>query len=241
MQVALPPDNGPAFVYEIVSQLRLKPGRHEVRAAVEENGRRVAGSAYTYVEVPDFARSPLSLSGAMLGLSDERPAQDTTIPIVPTLRRRFRSAESVTAWVRAHQGNSSPLQPVTVIGRVVDGADRTVFQQDGRLFAAGGGRSADFTFELPLSTLAPGPYLLRIEAARGPKETARRRFYSRSPATPLQRRFPRRSIRGASWRPPRSIFAPVTRRTSRRSSRRRPTFSASRHRASRARCGPTCW
>jgi hypothetical protein len=174
VQVALPPDGSPAFVYEIVSQLRLLLGRHEVRVAVEESARRVSGSAYTYVEVPDFARSPLSLSGAMLGRSDARPAQDTTIPIVPTLRRTFRSADSVTSWVRAHKAGSSPLQPVTVTGRVVDGADRTVFQQEGRLFAAGDGRSADFTFELLLSTLAPGLYLLRIEAAGGPKHTARR-------------------------------------------------------------------
>jgi VWFA-related protein len=174
VQVVLPPGESQAFVYEIVSQLRLEPGRHEVRVAVEESSRRVAGAAYTYVEVPDFARIPLSLSGAVLGLSDERPAQDATIPIVPTLRRRFRSTESVTAWVRAHQGGGSPLQPVTVTGRIIDGADRTVFQQDGRLFAAGGDRSADLTFALPLSTLAPGPYLLRIDAARGSKETARR-------------------------------------------------------------------
>jgi VWFA-related protein len=173
VRVELPPDDSPAFSYEIVSQLRLKPGRHEVRVAVEESVRRLAGSAYTYVQVPDFARSSFSLSGAMLGLSDKPPAPGSTIPIVPTLRRRFRTMESVTAFVTAHEGGDSRVQPVNVTGKVVDGADRTVLERETTLFTTGSGRSENFSFEIPLSAFAPGAYLMRIEAAAAQKTTRR--------------------------------------------------------------------
>ncbi len=51
--------------YELLSRLPLKPGRYEVRVGIEGGGARAA-SVYTYVDVPDFAAVPLSLSGAVL-------------------------------------------------------------------------------------------------------------------------------------------------------------------------------
>ena len=54
------------FEYEVLSRLSMKPGRYEIRAALEDASRLRTGSVYTYVDVPDFAKDPLSLSGLVV-------------------------------------------------------------------------------------------------------------------------------------------------------------------------------
>ena len=46
---------------ETFSRLPLKPGRYEIRLAAEAAGK--SGGAKTFVEIPDFEKEPLSLSG----------------------------------------------------------------------------------------------------------------------------------------------------------------------------------
>ena len=48
-------------VVETFSRLLLKPGRYEIRLAAEAAGK--SGGAKTFVEIPDFGKEPLSLSG----------------------------------------------------------------------------------------------------------------------------------------------------------------------------------
>ena len=67
------PDASGSSPYEVVSRLALKPGRYEVRVALDA-GPNQRGSVYTYVDVPDFAKQPLSLSGIVLGVSPAVPS-----------------------------------------------------------------------------------------------------------------------------------------------------------------------
>ena len=166
-----PPDrSAKQFEYEAISRLRLKPGRHEVRVAAEDAAHDLRGSVYTYVDVPDFARAPLSLSGIVLGASAAKPGNvlGDLLPVTPTAQRQFGSSRRITAFVRVYDTAAQEQPPVTVAARIVDIHNVVRFRQTASLRAGGSEpRSADYLLDLPLSTLAAGDYLLTVEATRG--------------------------------------------------------------------------
>jgi VWFA-related protein len=159
--------------YELLSRLALKPGRYEVRVALDAGpGQRA--SVYTDVEVPDFAKQPLSLSGIVLSASPavgSAPADafSNVMPVVPTVRREFARSTTASAFVRVYQGTRDAVQPASLTARIVDTSDRSVLH-DRVAFTAdhfGVNRSADYQIALPIDRLEPGEYLLMIEATQG--------------------------------------------------------------------------
>ena len=173
-------DHPSGDAYEVVTRLPLKPGRYEVRAGVEDAGIARAGSVYTYVDVPNYQMTPVSLSGVLIeatpaSRSVPDRALDSIIPVVPTVRREFRKTDHVTGFVRLYQGVSRPMMPGYLIAQVLDESDQPVYRQESRILLDqfGLGRAMDFSVELPTVRLAAGPYMLSIEARHG-NETARR-------------------------------------------------------------------
>ena len=165
--------------YEVLARLTLKPGRHEIRVAAENVTRGTSGSVYTYVDVPDFAKAALSLSGVVLATTGgaRRPAGllGDLLPLAPTARREFGVAENVTALVRVYQGGGGASTPVMLTTRILNDQNQPVFEQrlpvlDGQTPAP---RSTDYQVDLPLARLSAGEYLLRIQAG-GQKPTATR-------------------------------------------------------------------
>jgi VWFA-related protein len=158
--------------YEVTSRLPLAPGRYEVRIAATVDGR--AGSVFTTVEIPDFARDPLSLSGVVvekqpLPVATPRSALADLLPVVPTAVRAFGAGDTATAFVRVYQGGSRAPAPVVMTVRVTDAHDATRVTRTSRLPAEAFARthSADFTWTLPTPQLGPGEYVLSLEAALG--------------------------------------------------------------------------
>ncbi len=93
VSIALPSNASGDVPYEVLSRLTLKPGRYEIRVALDASPTQRA-SVYTYVDVPDFAEQPLSLSGVVLAASPAPPSAPVNafkdlLPIVPTARREF--------------------------------------------------------------------------------------------------------------------------------------------------------
>jgi VWFA-related protein len=167
--------------YELLTQIALKPGRYEIRFATHLDAGDITSSVYADVDVPDFAKAPLSLSGLMLEANPALPggprnAFDGLLPVMPTSKRDFAATDQVNAFLEVNQGGDTPLAPVALAIRIVNDHDVTVFERAGTLapdvFLASL-RSANQHFALPLSTLAPGSYLLTVEATLG-KATARR-------------------------------------------------------------------
>jgi VWFA-related protein len=164
------------FQYEVSSRLQLKPGRHEIRVAAEDPERHLVGSVYTYVDVPDFAKEPISLSGVVMGRQSSAAgsAFHDLIPVSPTTRRQFGTSDHISAFVRAYQAEKDDPLPVTITTRIVDSSNRTVVEAKKPLAADRPARSADYEFDVPLSSLASGPYLLTIEATRKANQKAHR-------------------------------------------------------------------
>jgi Raf kinase inhibitor-like YbhB/YbcL family protein len=75
----------------LVSALALAPGSYEIRVGVQLSDG-AAGSVHTFVDIPDFAREPLSMSGVRLHVLPEEPSAprdeiDGVLPFAPTARR----------------------------------------------------------------------------------------------------------------------------------------------------------
>src|SRR5579871_374108 len=60
--------------YEALTSIVLKPGRYQLRIGAYSGLRDTAGSVYADVEVPDFAKEPIALSGLMLTSTPALPA-----------------------------------------------------------------------------------------------------------------------------------------------------------------------
>jgi VWFA-related protein len=167
------PDATGSMPYELVSRLVLRPGRYEVRVALDAAADEHA-SVYTYVDVPDFSGQPLSLSGIVLSASTPMVSASTKsatgiLPIVPTARRQFAPADRVTAFLRVYEAANKAPQPATVTAKIVDTQDRVRWQQVLALTADsfGAAHSADCRLDVPVSVLDAGQYLLVVDATRG--------------------------------------------------------------------------
>jgi hypothetical protein len=178
--VSPPPTAAGDFEYEVLSRLRLEPGRYEIRVALEDSSRSRTGSVYTYVDVPDFAKETLSLSGVVVEARPSVPSAPPVafadfLPVTPGTRRAFSRSESATAFLRAYQSGTRGLSAVTISARIRDDTDRVVYQQTtsirGSEFA--GDHSADWGLDLPLDLLKPGEHLLTIEAMAGISQVKR--------------------------------------------------------------------
>ena len=167
--------------YEVLSHVELKPGRYELRLSVHTSLDDKKGSVFTDVEIPDFANEPVSLSGVLLDATAHpsaapKDALAGLVPIVPTGERAFESRDLVNAFLRVYQGGTTPLVPLSLVIHIVDSHGVTVLDRvDGFGADSFGGatRAADEHIALPLSGLAPGPFVLTIEATLG-KTTAQR-------------------------------------------------------------------
>jgi VWFA-related protein len=161
--------------FDVIVELRLKPGVYTLRSSAENTTIGVAGSVYTDVEIPDFAKAPLSLSGVLLQVAPQPPpvfgAYNVLagLPMAPTTERTFTSAHRVKAFLRVYQGTTVKAVPVAVTVHILDEAGTKVYEQASSiaptLFASTHG--ADVTVDVPVRTLSPGLHLLRIEAMAG--------------------------------------------------------------------------
>ena len=130
-----------------------------------------SASVYADLEVPDFTRAPLILSGVALGVKTDPAAERTDVlssllPFAPTSAREFGGNEIVTAFLRVAQGGTSAPVAVTIKTLVLDIGDKAVHEATTTLAAEafGENRSAPFQVELPQGTMQHGPHLLSITA-----------------------------------------------------------------------------
>lgn len=152
----------------------LPPGRYQIRAGVNLRKRQRSGSVYADVDVPDFGRDPLSMSGVSLSIPRVEAAvlPDATaraLPLVPTTSRTFDRHATVTSFTQICQGNEGAIVSGFVSVAVRDGSDNLMFGRKDPIDVARFDQRlcAEHQFLLPLSKLEPGEYVLRIDAQAG--------------------------------------------------------------------------
>jgi hypothetical protein len=86
--------------------------------------------------------------------------------VTPTTRRMFLRSESADVLLRFYQGGRTRLRNLPVSLRIADAEGEGIIQGDEVIppsqFDAA--RSTEWRFALPLGRLAPGEYLLTVEA-----------------------------------------------------------------------------
>jgi VWFA-related protein len=161
--------------YEALSSINLKPGRYQLRIAAYSGANDAAGSVFADLDVPDFAKEPVSLSGVLVTATPALPASPLDafkkiVPVVPTAARVFQKLDRVTAFVRLYQAAKGPVTGAALAVRVTNERGELLVNTT-EAFApdrfAGAARSMDYRFELPMLTLTRGPYLLTFEASVG--------------------------------------------------------------------------
>jgi VWFA-related protein len=178
-KMALRPTESDALQYEVLSSLRLKPGRYQLRLGAEIADNGLSGSVFADVDVPDFAKEPVSMSGLALTMTPAmtQAPKDAFKDIAPlfTAHRNFGADERVSVLARIYQGGKGAPADVKVAARVMDVRDRRIYTRSESVtadqFTA---RSADYVVDIPMATLDPGEYMLVIEASLPNGKIARR-------------------------------------------------------------------
>jgi VWFA-related protein len=159
----------------LLFRLNLPPGRYQLRAAAQESGAGAAGSVHYDVEIPDFDRQPLSLSGVVL-TSDSASAIATPYadeelqPVLgrpPSASRAFSSRETAAAMFALYHNARNATGPVDIVTTVAAPDGQVRFRNEIQVPAermAEAQNGAAYVVKIPLVDLAPGAYVLRVQA-----------------------------------------------------------------------------
>jgi VWFA-related protein len=169
--VTVPRDGANGGTVRIVSQIQVPPGRYQLRVAGGTANR--AGSVMYDVDVPDYKKEPLTMSGVALTLAsagavlvDLSEYARTRLPASVTTSREFGSGEDLTVYAEVYENARNAaahnvdvkVELRTADGRVV----RTLSQQRASTEVADGKNG--FTLTVPLNGAAGGDHVLRVEA-----------------------------------------------------------------------------
>jgi hypothetical protein len=166
-------------------RIELKEGHYQLRIGALETGGGAVGSVLVDLDVPDFGKGPLAMSGMVLcSSSDEAPTlrlDDQLKGVLPgpsTVAREFASDSELTVFTEVYDHLPSPHRLAI---------ETTITGDDGRVtYASTDERSSDelrkrgdgfgHVQPIPLKGLAPGRYVLRVMAkalVREPAEVVR--------------------------------------------------------------------
>jgi VWFA-related protein len=159
----------------VLSRLELPPARYQIRVGVHESINGGIATVPYDLEVPDYTRTPLSLSGVALTstaaaalMTPEPDAHLKKIfPVPPVATRVFTPGERLVVFAELYDTASTTPYTVdftTTIRRVDDVTSVFKAQESRVLGGAAGARALGFKAQVPLSDLAPGKYVLRLEA-----------------------------------------------------------------------------
>ncbi len=172
--VPAPPESPAGHVsYHFVMAIDLPPGKYQLRTSAASDRLGKAGSVYLTIDVPMAPKSGVAIAGLAVGLASRgstyvAPKAEGPLPVRPVFDRVFSPADTLrVAYWLARKGSSnavsSRLDILNGEGQVILGAEgRNELGVDGLIET-----------DVPLSTLVPGSYRLRVTAGEGAHVAAR--------------------------------------------------------------------
>ena len=167
-------------------RITLPPGRYQIRVGARERVAGQVGTVFYDIDVPDFRKDPLMLSGLLLtatsapGAMTAQPdsAASKTLPGPATSRRVFKQSDTLTVYAEVYDNTSRRARPQS---RLAAGSPSTQIEarvtltsETGKeVFSAteaisNGGADAwtayAITRDVPLKNAAVGRYVLQVEA-----------------------------------------------------------------------------
>jgi VWFA-related protein len=150
-------------------QLRVQPGLYQVRVAVRERGSGHTGSAYQWIEVPDFANRSLHLSSLFLGERTAEIATNQHAPraIMVDVDHRFAHTSVLRFQTYVYNAGRDGAPPsVEIQARVLRNNRAVVTTSTARLpfDTTADLRRLPYWAEIALDKLSPGKYILQVSA-----------------------------------------------------------------------------
>lgn len=176
LTLALKPDSVQrlrAGGFRILSQIDLPPGRYQLRVAARETNTKRAGSVVYDLDVPDFSKEKLSISGLALtsatsGLVPTARPKDPLAKMLPgpmTTFRDFVAGDELALFAEIYDNSGSQPHKVDIEASLRAEGGQAVFQtreeRDSSELAGGPG-GYGFMARVPLTDVAPGLYVLRV-------------------------------------------------------------------------------
>lgn len=170
----------------MLSRIELPPARYQLRIGLHESNGGAVSTVPLDLEVPDYAKLPFALSGLVVTstaaprLLTPRPDPflKEALPLPPVATRSFDSNETMAVFAEIYDRSApSPHEVDVKVVVLPDSSASPVFTATETLTMAASAttRTHGYLAEIPLNGIAPGDYVLRLEASsRAGNHTAAR-------------------------------------------------------------------
>ena len=158
----------------VIQSMELNPGRYTLRVAVREANTRKAGSVTFDLEVPDFSKSPLTMSdialtSAMSGAAPTIRPKDPLEKLLPgplSTYREFATTDEIALFTEVYDNIKQPHKVEITATVKAEGGSTVHSTREERNSSELAGSAGGYGFQtrFPLKDLAPGLYVLRVEA-----------------------------------------------------------------------------
>ena len=158
----------------MLNRVDLPPGRYQLRVAARDGVKTSVGSVIYDLDVPDFYKAPLSMSGLVLtslsgaSMATARPDEQlkSVLPAPPVGLRAFPQNDELALFAEIYDNGPNTPHKIDIVTSVLADEGRVMFKTEetrdsSELQGAKGGFG--FTARVPLNELAPGLYVLRVE------------------------------------------------------------------------------
>ncbi len=160
----------------LLNRMNLAPGRYQIRVAARDSVGQTVGSVRYDLEVPDFYKAPLSMSG--LAMTSASAAEIATakpdaflkppvLPAPPAAERTFPADDTVAVFAEVYDNDTAAPHKVDLTTTLTNNTGSVVFKSaETRSTSEFGGKRGGFGYavKVPLKGVAPGRYVLDVGA-----------------------------------------------------------------------------
>jgi VWFA-related protein len=161
--------------FRLLNRLDLPPGRYQIRFAARDTGGGALGSVIYELDVPDFVKAPLTMSGlaisSMAGAALPTTRADEqlkgVLPGPPVGLRTFPSNDELSVFAEVYDNEASKPHKVDISTTVTSNDAKVVFKNDEERSSTdiqGKRGGYGYVGRIPMRDLAPGRYVLKVEA-----------------------------------------------------------------------------
>jgi hypothetical protein len=118
----------------LLHHLSVPPGRYQLRVAAQDSGKAKQGSAHLYLDVPDFTKDPVALSGVAIAATADRYASNPVkdpfnggLPGFPSTLRDFPANGEFAVWVQVYDNQPTTPHRLDITTTVKSEEGRVVF------------------------------------------------------------------------------------------------------------------
>jgi len=161
--------------FRVLNRMELPPGRYQLRLAARDMTKATIGSVIYDLDVPDFYKDKIAMSGLAItslggaAMMTARPddVMKQVLPAPPVAARAFAQNDELAVFTEVYDNSGNAPHKVDITTSVLTDEGRVLYKNEesrdsSELQGAKGGYG--YTSRVPLSEIAPGSYVLNVEA-----------------------------------------------------------------------------